>query len=169
MAFLPPALMIAGTLFSGVSDLGQGLYKAQVAKNNAVIATQNANAASEAAQIKQMRSDREYAAMRGNYLSETASNGVDLGGGSQGAVLGLIDRNRTEAGTDIRRTGQAQSTDFLNKGAFYRGEAASARASGISSMIGSVLKAGGQAYGAFSSGGSGLGPSTTRRAYPWSQ
>jgi len=168
MAFLPALLQIGGTIFSGVAALGQGLYQAQVAKNNAAIADRNAQVASEAAQIKQMRSDREYAAQRGNYLATVGASNIGLDGGSQQSVLGLINRNQGEAAVDIRRAGEAQSIGFNNQSAFYQGEAASAKSQGISSLIGSVFKAGGQAFDAFSPGGSGdLGPSR-KRVYPWS-
>lgn len=169
MAALAAPLMIAGTLFQGVSALGQGLYQSQVAKNNAVVATRNANVAATQAQTSAMRSDREYAAQRGQVIATQAASGTTVGDGSNGAVLGLIDRNRQEAAGDIRQAGTAQSSDFMNKAAFYRGEAGAARSAGITSMIGSVLKAGGQAYGAYGpdNGGSALGPS--RRAYPWPQ
>lgn len=170
MAFLSPILSIGSTLFAGVAALGQANYQSQVAKNNAEIAKRNAGIASEQAQIRQARSDREYAAARGNYLSTVGASGIDPLGGSQQAVLGLIDRNRQEAGIDIRRQGEMQSTDFNNKAAFYKGEANSAKSAGISSLVGSVLKAGGQAYDAFSPGGSGTSSfgSTKKRAYPWS-
>ena len=168
MGFLMPVMAIAGTLFQGVAALGQGNYQAQVAKNNATLAERNSNVASEQAQIQQMRSDREYAQQRGMFLADAGASGMDPLGGSQRAVLGLIDRNRGEASVDIRRQGEAQSTDFNNKAAFYKGEAGAAKSAGISSLVGSVFKAGGQAFDAFSSGGAGLGP-TKRRVYPWTQ
>lgn len=169
MAFAP-ILMAAGTLFGGVAALGQGLYQSQVAKNNAVIAEQNANAASEQAQLQQMRSDREYAAQRGTYLAETGASGVNLGSGSAQDILGLINRNQREAATDLRRQGEAQSTDFNNQSAAYKGQAAAAKSAGISSLVGSVLKAGGQLGKAYGGKDSENSLASKKRSYPanWS-
>lgn len=171
MAFLGPILAIGGTLFQGVAAFGQANYQSQVAKNNAQIAAYNSNVAAQQAQTAQLRSDREYAAQRGQFLAQTGASGVDVGSGSTGDVLGLINRNRVEAGTDIRRQGEAQSIGFNNQQAAYLGQASAAKSAGISSLIGSVFKAGGQAAGAFGGGSDanyqGLGP-TKQRVYPWS-
>ncbi len=167
MGVLAAPLMIASTLFSGVAAFGQANYQSQVAKNNAEIAKRNSVIASEQAQTKQMRSDREYASARGNYLATVGASGIDPLGGSQQAVLGLIDRSRQEGATDIRAAGASQSNDFMQKAAFYKGEANSAKSAGITSLIGAGLKAAGQGIDAYSGGGSAMGGSK-KRAYPWS-
>lgn len=158
MAFLAPALMIAGTVFSGVSALGQGLYQSQVAKNNAVIAERNANLASQAAQTQALRSDREYAAQRGMVLAQGSASGTL--GASRDAVLGLVDRNRAEASMDIRTRGGYESEGFNNQAAGFKGQANAAKSAGISSLIGSVFDAGSMALG---------GTKGKSRAYPWSK
>lgn len=194
MSFLAPVAMIAGTLFQGVSALGQGLYQAQVAKNNAAIAARNANVASDQAQIAQQRSDREYAAQRGAYIADTGASGASVNSGSVTDVLGMINRNQNEAAVDIRRQGEAQSIGFNNQAAAYKGQANAATSAAIGSMIGSVFKAVGQGADAFGGGQgssgyslksgadfssrdfSSAGPNydfstsslgTRKRAYPW--
>lgn len=162
MAFLAPVLSIAGTLFGGVAALGQANYKSQVAKNNAEIAARNAGLASDAAQIEQMRSDREYAAQRGMLQAQAGASGLDVLGGSQRAVLGLVDRSRAEAATDIRRQGEAQSSDLLAKMAGFKGQANAYKSAGITSLIGAGFEAAGTAASAF-------GPTKGKSKYPWSK
>jgi hypothetical protein len=145
-----------------------------VARNNAKIAEYNSNVSAQQAQIQQMRSDRQAAAQRGQFIADAGASGINVDSGSTNDVLGLINRNKDEAAIDIRRQGEAQSINFNNQSAAYEGQARAAKSAGITSLIGSVLKAGGQAYDAFSSGGSGsgsgggsgLGP-VRRREYPW--
>lgn len=171
MAFAAPFIAIASTVFSGLSAFGQADYQRQVARNNQAIAERNSNVASEQAQLQQLRSDREWAAKRGMYMAQAAASGVSLDSGSSQDVLGLVNRNRAEAATDIRRQGEAESTNYNNQAAAYAGQANAAKAAGITSLIGAGFKAAGQGIDAFGGGSSAnyptLGP-TKKRSYPWS-
>lgn len=166
MAFLAPVLSIAGTLFSGVAALGQANYQAQVARNNAKIADRNANIVSEQAQQAQLRSDRDYAAERGAIMAQQGASGLGVYGTSALAVRELSDRNRRESAVDIRREGEAGSTNFNNEAAGLRGQARAARSSGIASLVGSVIEA--ESMGADAFGGQNYLGTTKRRARPWS-
>ena len=78
MAVLGPIIAVASAIFKGVSAFGQANYQRQVARNNEAIAIRNANAASDAAQVEQLRSDREYASTLGQQLSAQSVSGLDV-------------------------------------------------------------------------------------------
>lgn len=162
MAFIAPIAAIAGTLFSGVAAMDKANYQAQVARNNAKIAERNAGLASQEAQTRAMRSDREYAAMRGQALATQGASGLAVASGSNQGVLGLIDRNRAEASTDLRTQGSYASENYNNQAAAFRGEANSAKSAGITSLIGAGFDAIGQGVSAFG------GTKGKSRSYPWS-
>lgn len=146
MAFIPAAIGAIGAIFQGVSAFGQANYQRQVARNNEVIAKQNANRASDAAQIEQMRSDREYASTLGQQLAAQSASGLDVLGVSQLGVRKQTARVGLEAAQDIRRKGESTTAGYFNQAAGYAGDANAAKSSGISSLIGSGFKAAGALY-----------------------
>lgn len=167
MAFIAPALgtisTVLGTgatLLTGYSALQQGNYQAAVAKNNAQIAADNAKLAADQAQRDQLRSDREYAAQIGSLEAMAGASGAL--GASRMAVESHVRRNQREAAADIRRQGEIEVRGFNSQADNFLGEASSARAQGLSSMIGSVFSAGSSVTG-------GLNPrrGARRRNYPW--
>lgn len=159
MAFLPAAIAVAGTLFSGAAAMGQANYKAKVAERNAQIARQNAVVTTQQAQVDQMRQDREMAALEGSQLAQQSASGLDVLGHSQLLTRATTRRTRNEGAVDIRRQGEAQTASYYNQAAGFEGQASSAKSAGISSMIGSVFDATSIAAGPKSSGGLGLGES----------
>lgn len=130
MAFMAPLaipLAIAGTALQGISAFGESQYRSAVAKNNAKIAGENADRASYAAQIEQMRSDREYLAQQGTLLASQAASGFDVLGRSQMAARANLDRVRGEAAMDIRQQGLLQVLSLHQEQANFLGEARAAK------------------------------------------
>ena len=165
MAFIAPALgtistvLGAGaTLLSGYTALQQGNYQAAVAKNNAEIAANNARLAANQAQRDQLRSDREYAAQVGSLEAMAGASGAL--GASRVAVENHVRRNQREAALDIRRQGEIEVRGFNSQADNFLGKASSARAQGLSSMIGSVFQAGSIVT-------DGIKPKARKRNYPW--
>jgi hypothetical protein len=123
MAFLPVALAVGGAAIQGLASFQQQSYQAQVAKNNAKIASQNADRASYASQINQMRSDREYQAQGATILAAQSASGLDVLGASQIATRLNEARVRGEQATDIRQQGLFDVRNFQQQQANYLGEA----------------------------------------------
>ena len=167
MAFLP-AIAAAAAVLQGVSAFGQAHYQRQVARNNQTIATQNANRTSDAAQVAQLRSDREYAQVTGQQLAAQSASGFDVLGASQIGVRALTAKVRGEAATDIRRKGESDTAGYFNQAAGFAGEANAARAAGISALLATPLNAAGAYAGASKPGGipsSIIGGAKSRKKY----
>lgn len=143
MAFLPVALAVASTAISGWSQFQQSQYQAAVAKNNAQIAGENANRASYAAQIEQMRSDREYAAHEGAVLATQAASGLDILGGSQLSARLNLQRVRGEQAIDIRRQGEFNVRNFQQEQANFLGEARAAKTAAWMGLAATAFDIGG--------------------------
>lgn len=130
MAFLAPLalpLAIAGTAIQGFSEFQQKQYQSAVAKNNAKIAQENAARASDASQIEQMRSDREFRAQEGSVLAAQSASGLDVLGHSQVLSRANVARVREEQAVDIRRQGWFDVRNFQQEQANFLGEARAAK------------------------------------------
>lgn len=123
MAFAAIPLAIAGTALKGFSDFQQAQYQSAVAKNNAKIAKDNSDRASYAAQVEQMRSDREYAGQQGALLASQAASGLDVLGFSQKSSRTTLAATRGEAASDIRQKGLFDVRNFQQQQANFLGEA----------------------------------------------
>ena len=123
MAFLPVVLAVAGTAIQGLSAFQQANYQAQVAKNNAKIAGQNADRVSYASQIEQMRSDRQYMAEESTLTASQAASGLDILGASQVSSRLNVERVRSEQATDIRQQGLFDVRNYQQQQANFLGEA----------------------------------------------
>lgn len=143
MAFLPVALAVASTAIAGWSQFQQNKYQAAVAKNNAQIAKENADRASYAAQIEQMRSDREAAAQEGAVEANQAASGLDVLGGSQLATRANLFRVRTEQAIDIRRQGEFDVRNFQQQQANFLGEARAAKTAAWMGLAATAFDIGG--------------------------
>jgi hypothetical protein len=125
MAFaaLPLALSVASSAIAGVSQFQQSQYQSAVAKNNARIAEENADRASYASQMEQMRSDRELRAEQGTLLASQAASGFDILGRSQIMSRHNLERVRGEQALDIRQQGLYDVRNFQQQQANFMGEA----------------------------------------------
>lgn len=147
MAFAAPLLpfmAIAGTAIQGISNFQQGRYQSQVAKNNARIAEENADRASYASQVEQMRADREAMAERGALTASQAASGLDVLGRSQAAARGNLARIRNEQAFDIRQQGLFDVQNLQQEQANFLGEARAAKTQAWMGLAASAFDIGGQ-------------------------
>lgn len=147
MAFAPMALMAAGTLVQGISQFQQGMYQSAVAKNNAKIAGENANRASYASQVEQMRSDREYRAAEGTMVATQAASGLDVLGHSQIMSRANIDRVRGEQAIDIRQQGLYEVRNLQQEQANFLGEARAQKTQAWMGLAATAFSVGSQVAG----------------------
>src|SRR5689334_17891252 len=116
MAFLPALalpLLAASTAIGAAGSFASAQYQSQVAKNNAKIAQQNAEATFAAAQQEQIRSDREYAQQEGELVAEQAASGLNLMGRSSLATRAGLHSVGREQATDIYTQGSIDSRKYL--------------------------------------------------------
>ena len=147
MAFAAPLLpfmAIAGTAVEGASSFMQSRYQGQVAKNNAKIAEANANRASYASQIEQMRSDREYLSANSSVMATQAASGLDVLGGSQRMTRANLARIRGEAASDIRMEGLYDVGNLMQEQANFLGESRAARTQGWMGLAATAFDVGSQ-------------------------
>jgi hypothetical protein len=147
MAFaapLLPFLAIAGTAIQGFSAFQQARYQSEVAKNNARIAKENADRASYASQIEQMRSDREYRAEEGALLASQAASGLDVLGRSQMASRHNLERVRGEQALDIRTQGLFDVRNLQQEQANYLGESRALKTQAWMGLAATAFDIGGQ-------------------------
>ena len=138
------ALATASTAVGALGAIQAGNYQAAVAKNNAEIAMENAGREADAAQQRQIRSDREYAAQVGEQLATQAASGLDVLGRTQLATRRLTEQTGRGAAKDIRLEGQNTAQRFQQDAANFRAEASQAKKQAAFSAIGSVLDLGTQ-------------------------
>lgn len=146
---------IGATVIGMKSAKDQGNYQAQVANNNAVIATQNAAAASDTAQVTQEDSDNQAAALIASQEAEQGASGLSLNSAS---MLRTRRTAQTLAGQDssrIRDEGAANVRGYLQQAENFRGEASAAKAGAAGSMLGTFFSGVGSLAGTFSKAKSG--------------
>lgn len=124
---LATSLAIGSTALAGISEFQQQQYQAKVAKENAKIAGINAQRASEASQIEQLRSDREFAAQEASALAAQSASGLDVLGHSQTMARSNIARVRGEQAIDIRKQGLIEAGNFFQQQANFLGEKRAAK------------------------------------------
>jgi hypothetical protein len=123
MAFAPLLLAVGATAIQGFSQFQQSMYQSAIAKNNAKIAADNADRASYAGQVEQMRSDREYMAQSAAVTATQAASGLDVLGKSQIMSRANIARVRGEQAIDIRQQALFQVRNMQQEQANFLGEA----------------------------------------------
>lgn len=157
MAFLAPiaafAAANAGTIAAVTSVLGagvtamgaiqQGQYQAAVAKNNAIIAEQNAARLSEASQESAKRSDIEMAALLGEQYAAQGASGLDVEGRSARSARMLTRRVSRQAAKDIVTQGSSDARNQLQEAANFRAEGKQAKRQGMFTAAGALLGAAG--------------------------
>lgn len=129
VAFLPVASLVIGGIGTAVSAIGaissgqaqaqQANYAAQVARNNATIANQNARYAMEAGQAKTEDEGLRASARLASVRAGIAAGGLDPNTGSAADVqtsdrsIGYLDTVRTQQQAALNAYGyRTQSTNF---------------------------------------------------------
>lgn len=150
---LGTALGIGGTLFSGYTAMQQANYNAKLAEQQAMISDQNAaleleNAgrAVSSAQVEQLESDNEAAAIIGAQLAAQGASGLSLGGRSQLLTRkAQMELNRKDA-LNIRQAGDLErynykigALNYTREGQMYRSQAAETKRQGKVAMVSSLF------------------------------
>lgn len=138
-------MAIAGALVSvasGVFGMMQASYQAEIAKMNADVAKRNAIRASQRASIEAQEKDiMETRALLGEQEVAQAASGVSIAGKSQvmtRATARLLGRRDA---INIIDAGKMERYGHLVDAANFKAEAKAAKISGISSLVGGVLGA----------------------------
>lgn len=113
------ALSTAAAVVGGVSSFAESRYQAGVARNNSIIATQNANAALHTGAIEAQEQDLLASGELGNMLAQSGASGLVSGQGSmalrtRGAEqLANRDRGYITYGAETQAAGyRQQSKDY---------------------------------------------------------
>ena len=98
-------------------------YKAQVARNNAVIAERNARAATEAGGVRAQYNDLKTRDLIGKQIVTQAAGGLDVNTGTNVQVRQLAaDLGRLDTLTIIANAGK-EATGYLSQAAGFQAEA----------------------------------------------
>lgn len=141
------ALSVGGAIMGGVSAMQQAKYQAEVAKNNAQVAQDNANRETTATQQRILQSDNELAALAGEQLATQGASGLSTGGRTQ-----FLTRKQTKTigrqdALNINEQGTQTSRNYLQQAADFRSEANMAKSAGRNAMLQSVIGAAGSLVG----------------------
>jgi hypothetical protein len=102
----------------------QAQYMAQVAKNNQIIANQNATYARQAAAAQEARQNEKTAAVIGATRAAQASNGLDVNSGSNLDVQSSAEELGQLDAASIRSAGERQARAYENQGTGFADQAA---------------------------------------------
>lgn len=149
MAQVAVVAAAASALLGGVSAFSAGQYQSAIAKRNAQIATQNAGAASDAAQAQAQESDREGAALLGSQLADQGASG--LSGNSQYYLRRQTQDTFHRDRENIALQGTVQSRGYLQEAANQKAAASQARTQAWFALGKGVLDAGSSLVGRSSS------------------
>lgn len=143
MAFLAaaaPFLALAGAGVSAVGSIESGMYAGQVADNNATIATQNAEYATEAGSEQAAIVGRKGAAEAGRLKAQEGASGVDVNSGSN------VDVQEGERETNLLDQLTVQNNAALSAYG-YKTQAVDAKAQGQQDRAAAVFNAAGTLLG----------------------
>ncbi len=177
LAIASAGISAIGTLESGAASKNAADYQAQVARNNATVAEQNAEYATAAGQQAAANQSRKGAAQIGQIKVNQAASGVDVNSGSAEDVqVGQREVNQLDSET-VLNNAQLHAYGYRTQATNFQSEAQLDEMKGQQAQEGSYLKAGGDLLssasgisgkwtgGSSSSGGGGNPFSTTGSLY----
>src|SRR5262249_52986349 len=133
MAFLAPLaipLAIGGTALSAYGSLRRGMFQAQVARNNAKIAGQNAEYARESGQAQAALGTRKGAAEVAKIKTAIAANNIDVNSGSAVDVIaGETEANKLDAETVLHNS-DLQAYGYTTQAESFKAQAKEDETSG---------------------------------------
>ena len=145
------AISAGGTLFSGISANRAAKYQAQVAKNNAIIANQNANYAIQAGQVEAERSSLRGASNLANIKAGQAASGIDTHTGSAVDVQESQHMANQQDTALTLNNAALRSYGYRSQAVGYEAQAQLDKSAGTSALIGSGISATGGLLGSASS------------------
>ena len=136
----------AGAISSAQANSANANYQAQVAKNNAITANQNAEYATQAGQEKAQEQSLKAREQQGAVTTALAANGLDVNSGTP-ADVEKTERETGELGTEqtvdlaaLQAYGyRTQSTNFAAESGLQTAEAGQASTAGAVSATGGLL------------------------------
>jgi hypothetical protein len=145
------AASLAGTAISAVGAIGQGnaaaanaSYQAQVAKNNQIIAEQNANYASQAGAAATTRAQLKQRSEEGALGAAIAAGGIDPNTGSAKAVRSAQAETTAAQDAALRVYGfRTNATNYGAESGLRQQEARQAPIAGLISGGGTLLSGAG--------------------------
>lgn len=150
---LGTGINVLGTLKAGQAQAASANYQAQVDRNNAIIAGQNAQYATEAGAQHAMQQGLQNRSLQGRIVAGQAANGIDP---NTGSALAVQDTARQTGLTDVQQTAQNAALQAYG----YRTQATSDTAqAGLSTMQAGQATQGAElgAFGSLASGAGQLG------------
>ena len=157
MAFLAaaaPFLALAGAGVSAVGTYEAGHFQSEVARNNAIIAKQNADYARTAGGEQAAIASRKGAAQGAALKTGLAANGVDVNSGSAVDVeAGARETSKLDAET-VLNNAELQAYGYTTQATNFKAQSAQDEAGGIWGAAGSLLSNASSIGGKWS-GGSG--------------
>jgi hypothetical protein len=141
----------AGALFGGISGAQASRYQASVAKNNAIIAEQNASYSMEAGEAQAERTSLKGAAQSGQIKAAQAASGVDVNSGSaENVQISQKEVNQLDTDTTLNNA-QLQAYGYRTQAANDEAQAALDKSQANNDLIGGGLNAAGSLLGNASS------------------
>lgn len=143
MAWAGAIAGVAGSLFTGAATANAADYQAEVARNNAVTAGQNADYAARAGVVEAENKSQQGAAKQGNIKASMAANNVDVNSGS---AVSVEKGAREEAVTDTATTehnAMLQAYGYRTQQTGFQAQAGLESQEAESAPVGAALTAGG--------------------------
>lgn len=137
------AVSAGGNLLGGISKASQAQYQAQVAKNNAIIAGQNATYSAAAGSANAETAGLQARSQQANLRAGIAANNLDVNSGSPATVQ----QSQREIG-DLAVSNVAQKSaldvyGYQAQGVNYEAQAKMDQAEVVPDVIGGAASAGG--------------------------
>jgi hypothetical protein len=145
MAAATIGLAALGSAFSGYSQASAANYQAQVAKNNAIVSSRNANAAIAAGQVQSQAVSLRSAAQGGQIKAAQAANNINT---SSKSAIGVQESQRETGELDTltaMNNAALQAYGYQVQGANFNAQAGLEQSIAGQAPIASALNFGGNA------------------------
>ena len=146
LAVAGTAVSVIGTLNQGAAAAAQRSYQAQIARNNAIVANQMADAEIKAGVREAEMKSLETGARMGKLKAAQAASGVDVNTGSTVDVqtsermLGALDADTALTNAQTRAYGyRSRAANLVAEGGLYDRAAGDARTGSYLSAAGTIL------------------------------
>ena len=131
MSLLMTGISAASTMMGGVVGMMQANQQADIDRQNAILADENAEDALERSREEETRHRRQSAALFGEQIARMAANGLDVGSGSPLKALGDTKVLEEEDAGRIRESGRREAYTFSVEASNLRSRARSRKRGAI--------------------------------------
>ena len=147
LAVAGAATSLAGGVFSAVGAQNQYDYQAQIAKNNAIIARQNATAADQSGAQQQQQALLRTASLVGQARAAQGSSGIDVNTGSAVGVRATDSLLGQLSGLEIRSNAARQAYGYQVQAQAFDESAKNDEVAGNNALLGGLIGSLGGAVG----------------------